>query len=435
VRKTPSYEALYEGLGDCFSLEADRIDLEPIFGVAMELLTVPFVSGNTNVHPPESYSFSDPTYQALVGYYAEQSPFSNKHFFRQLQLADRHIEENQRFRYLVFAPKLRDTPRHRRATLMLHGLNEKSWHKYLPWAFRLAQETAAPVILFPAAFHLNRAPAVWSNPREMMQVAKERQRLFPALQASTFANVALSHRVQFAPHRFLTSSFQSYYDLLDLARTVRSGAHPHFAAGTTLDLFGYSIGASLSELLLLRNQDRLFSNSRAFLFCGGSLLDQSVPVSRAIIDDAAFRGLEAYLARLEVDPRAALPRGVEGLHRRKKELKVFQSLVFLHRLRGFRERAMRRVANRVSAVLLRDDEVFPPAGFRSSWSSERGEPLVRAKIDAPGYGYKHEQPFPVRAPMTREAERFFDELFTQAARHLHPHGGRNLTPPVGIGIV
>ncbi|MFW6213144.1 MAG: DUF6051 family protein [Spirochaetota bacterium] len=431
----PSYEALYEGLGASFSLEAERTDLEPIFGVPIELHTIPFVSANTNVHPPESYSFSDPTYQALVGYYAQQSPFSDRHFFQQLQLADRHIEENQRFRYLMFSPKLRDTSAHRRATLMLHGLNEKSWHKYLPWAFRLAQETAAPVILFPAAFHLNRAPTVWSNPREMVQVARERQRLFPALKASTFANVALSHRVQFAPHRFLTSSFQSYYDLLDLARSVRGGHHPLLEAGTTLDLFGYSIGASLCELLLLRNQERLFSNSRAFLFCGGSLLDQSVPVSRAIIDDAAFRGLEAYLSRLEDDPRAALPRGIEGLTRRKKELKVFQSLVFLEKLRGFRERAVRKVSARVRAWLMRDDEVFPPDGFRLSWSTERGERLLAARVVEPSYSYKHEQPFPVRSPVGGEAEAFFTELVAAAAEHLHLHRRRNLTPTVGIGIV
>jgi len=431
---TPNYEELYERLGERFSLEADRIDLEPMFGVPMELVTIPFVSANTNLHPPESYSFSDPTYQALVGYYAEQSPFSNRHFFQQLQLADRQIKENERFRYLVFAPKLDETPRHRRATLMLHGLNEKSWHKYLPWAFRLAQETAAPVILFPAAFHLNRAPAVWSNPREMMQVAKERQRLFPALQASTFANVALSHRVQFAPHRFLTSSFQSYYDLIDLARSVRAGEHPMFAAGTTLDMFGYSIGASLAELLLLRNQERLFTNTRAFLFCGGSLLDQSVPISRAIIDGAAFRGLEAYLARLDDDPRSALPRGVEGLNRRKKELKVFRSLVFLNRLRGFRERAVRRVASRIRVVVMRGDEVFPPAGFGLSWRTERGESLIEAKVVAPDYEYKHEQPFPVRGPMPSETEHFFGDIFSQAARHLHPHGRRSLTPAAGTGL-
>jgi hypothetical protein len=252
----------------------------------------------------------------------------------------------------------------------------------------------------------------------MMQVAKERQRLFPALAASSFANVALSHRVQFAPHRFLTSSFQSYFDLVDLARTVRAGDHPLFAPGTTLDLFGYSIGASLTELLLLRNQERLFSRSRAFLFCGGSLLDQSNPVSRAIIDDAAFRGLHAYLNRLYEEPRATLPRGSAGLGRRKKELKVFQSLVFLDRMRGFRERMVRKAASRLTAWLMRNDEVFSPDGFRKSWSTENGERLLRSRVSDPDYDYKHERPFPVRDTDSPAAERFFDEVFSAAALHL-----------------
>jgi hypothetical protein len=62
---------------------------------------------------------------------------------------------------------------------LLHGLNERSWDKFLPWAARLVESTARAVILMPIAFHMNRALAEWSLLRAMRTVSKQRKMDYP----------------------------------------------------------------------------------------------------------------------------------------------------------------------------------------------------------------------------------------------------------------
>ena len=304
------YTRLYPELAQRFDLNRPFTDLHPS-GCALDVHTYPFASRG-EIHSVADYDGKSSTFRALISFFLENNPFSRKHFFRELESADRDIVENREFRYSIFAPKIDAAPAGHasaRPIILLHGLNEKSWDKYLPWAARLAEETDRPVILFPIAFHMNRAPEAWANPREMMGVAKERRRLFPELRTGSFANAALSHRIQFAPQRFVTSGLESYFNIVDLVRDIHEGRHPMFPPGTRVDLFGYSIGASLSELFLMANRDGLFSDSRAFLFCGGSILDKANPVSKAIMDEEAHRGLQSFLAAFARDPASAL--GVE----------------------------------------------------------------------------------------------------------------------------
>ncbi|HBG53758.1 MAG TPA: hypothetical protein DDW70_06070, partial [Rikenellaceae bacterium] len=61
--------------------------------------------------------------------------------------ADTAIGENQQFRYVVFAPA--GALRFDRAIILLHGLNERSWQKYLTWAEDLVMTCGLPVVLFP----------------------------------------------------------------------------------------------------------------------------------------------------------------------------------------------------------------------------------------------------------------------------------------------
>lgn len=412
------YHALYEATARLLPLASDRIDLKPLCGAPVVCTTHQFESRNWDVHPPANYENSGPTYEALVAYFLERNPHSGRAFTRELHLPDRDVTENRLFTYTVLSPSDGDPREAKRATLLLHGLNEKSWHKYIPWAVRMVEITGHPVILFPLAFHLNRAPAAWSNPRDMMGVYRERQDLFGALSSGSFANAALSHRVQFAPHRFLTSSFQSYYDVIDLARMVMAGSVPSLARGCRLDLFGYSIGASLATLLLMRDPGRLFSESQAFLFCGGAVLEEANPVSRAIIDEAAYTGLTSYLHRLVNRVTHALPENVERPARRSRDLRLFRSLVFRESLRGVRERAMRRISVRIRALGLERDPVFPPSGIKRSWTTRTGSSLLRLYTRDSPLPYSHEKPFPESNAEHGELERFFTSVFQAAAHHL-----------------
>ncbi len=75
------------------------------------------------------------------------------------------ISENQSFSYPVFVPGNVES---KKVILLLHGLNERSWLKYLVWAYYLAENTDSYVILFPISFHINRSPASWKDPRAMI---------------------------------------------------------------------------------------------------------------------------------------------------------------------------------------------------------------------------------------------------------------------------
>ena len=91
------------------------------------------------------------------------SEFSNQH--------DSLIVENKSFSYPVFAPCNKES---NKVILLLHGLNERSWVKYLVWAYYLAQNTGSYVILFPISFHINRCPSSWKDPRAMVNFMKNR---------------------------------------------------------------------------------------------------------------------------------------------------------------------------------------------------------------------------------------------------------------------
>lgn len=407
-----AHHELARRLSARFDQTRDRVNLGDVTGTPMEARNYDFTSAHTDVHPADPVSGSDPTFRALVGYFLERSPFSNRHF-RELQTADREVEANKHFRYSVFVPDGRE--RSSRAIVLLHGLNEKFWDKYLPWAFRLAERTRTPVILMPIAFHMNRAPAEWANPREMMGVVTERRRLFPHLAASSFANVALSHRVQFAPHRFISSGLQSFLDVTDLASQIASGRHPLFEAGARVDLFGYSIGASLAQALLMGGGP--FAESRAVLFCGGALMDRSNPVSKAIIDAEAYRSLTAFLSRLAVTPATTLAPEIAAAERHLAIADLFSRLVFLEHRRPEREELLAAIGQRVSLLAMHEDEVFPPDGIAESWRTAAGRELAPLTVLEPRCASDHVHPFPTGGDDVDAADEFFTAVMDEAASH------------------
>ena len=70
---------------------------------------------------------------------------------------DTSIKENKSFYYPVFIPY--GSAKSKSFILLLHGLNERKWDKYLYWAEYLTLNTGKPVVLFPLAFHINRSPS------------------------------------------------------------------------------------------------------------------------------------------------------------------------------------------------------------------------------------------------------------------------------------
>jgi len=306
-------------------------------------------------------------------------------------VADSKVTENCRFRYSVFAPK--GTLKSDKVIMMFHGLNEKYWHKYLTWAYRLCLLTGKSVVLFPIAFHMNRAPHDWSDSRKMYALSEKRKLQFPDIIDSTLTNVAISSRLQIKPQRYLWSGLQTYHDVIDFTNNIRSGSHPFIANHASIDIFAYSIGSFLSQILMMANHNQLFETSRLFIFCGGATFNRYSPVTKFIMDSEADVELYSYAiehldSHLKHDKRLGHFLGNEHM-----EGTCFRSMLNYKTLKDFREQSFRNMSDRIAAIGLVQDTVIPPYEMMNTL---RGSSLdIPIRVDALDfdYTYKHEDPF------------------------------------------
>jgi len=328
----------------------------------------------------------------------------------------RSFEGNYNFTYPVFVPEGKEKTDG--AIIMLHGLNERNWQKYLYWAQYLSENTGKAVILFPMAFHVNRSPGLWSDPRAMQEVAQHR--IHQALQneVTTPINAALSTRLDSHPEWFCTSGLQSCYDLISLTQMIRSGRHPLFSTGASVDFFAYSVGAFLLEVLLIANPDELFSESKSFLFLGGSSFEQMQGTSRYIMDAKAFDRLEEAFIRQ--DPQAIKQKiNIEHLNTFNILWSAFMAMLRLDRSQALRERSFHRLRNQISAVGLSRDQIIPAKSIMQTlWGANNRNKIPMTVLDFP-YPYSHENPFPIGNPVIRpQVNQAFQEVFSGAVKFL-----------------
>jgi pimeloyl-ACP methyl ester carboxylesterase len=301
-------------------------------------------------------------------------------------VADCSIQENIHFRY----PLLREPAhpgglrRHGRAIVLLHGLNERSFAKYLPWAYQLRQATGTPVILFPLAFHVNRVLPGWAA--DQKDTYLRRSTLAGNDGAHRF-NTTISQRLDNRPERFFWGAVQSYRDLLDLAREIRSGRHPHFARDAQVDFLGYSAGGYLSLILLLEDPEGLFTASRAVIFGSGVPAREMNLVSPLILDSAA----DAALTRMYVRHIDSLP-GPRMRHwlQSHGEGKWIRALSGLKARSALTEQRLRQIGGRILGIANTNDSVAPVGAMLNSLQGLQRDTGIRVVELALGL---HESPF------------------------------------------
>ena len=323
---------------------------------------------------------------------------------------DDNIEENNAFDYTVFVHK--GVVRTDRAILLLHGLNERSWEKYLPWAEELAVKTRRAVILFPIAFHMNRTPESWYNPRLLLPYVNRRKEKFTCLHNTTFANLALSSRLSEHPVRFYISGKESLFNLWQLIGEIKNGRHPLFEENTSINIFAYSIGAFLAQVWLLSNPGQLTSGSRLFMFCGGTLFSRMNGSSRNIMDGESFLTLKNYFLN------DFLHKGRRVLGREEDFLeKAFKSMLSFDEYRSYRESFFRENQNRIAAITLKKDTVIPTSGVEEAFGKECAGKILE-ELDFP-YEYSHQVPFPTYNRVAPETvQQCFSAIFNRAAAFL-----------------
>lgn len=323
---------------------------------------------------------------------------------------DFSIKENENFYYTIF--RKAGIEKSKDAIFLFHGLNEKHWFKYLPWAEKLVELTGKAVILFPIAFHMNRAPKEWGEPRLMNKVAEIRNSNLYAVNNSTFANAAISARIQQIPQRFFWSGLQTFYDVVKLIKDIKSDDHPFIKNSAKIDLFAYSIGSFLSEILMMSNPFNLFNDSKLFIFCGGPTLDRMRPNSKYILDsDATIAIYSFYTEKLESELKHD-SRVEHYFLKGHRSGSYFKSMLNYQKDKDLREKRFSELSKQIFAVGLKKDEVIPPYEILNTLKGDfRDIPIKVELLDYP-FEYDHINPFPVKRDSKIDEE--FAKLFDLA---------------------
>lgn len=321
---------------------------------------------------------------------------------------DDRIIENNSFQYPVFMPS--GLKRADKAILLLHGLNERNWSKYLTWAEYLCKKTGKPVILFPIAFHVNRSPLSWTNPRDLKYLLDLRRQRNGEDRSLSFANVTFSERISEHPDRFYNSGRQSLNDLSHLFTNIKNGSHPLFTENTQIDIFAYSIGAFLAEITMMTNPNGLFTDSKLFMLCGGGIFSSMHGESRFIMDKIAYEKLfDYYQYNFEKETKDNCLRD--------KAFESFNSMISVERNQTERVSFFNRLGNKLKGISLTHDKVMPYYGVTEAL----GESCASSRIsllDFP-FDYSHENPFPVgKLINSTEVDYGFNHIFEEAVEFL-----------------
>lgn len=310
----------------------------------------------------------------------------------EVHINDASVVENRSFAYQIVCPQ--GMEKASKVVLLFHGLNEKDWNKYLPWAEAICKGTNSAVVLFPIAFHMQRAPKYWSTKRNMYQLSEYRKQRFPYVVHSSLSNVAISMRLHAMPQRLIWSGLQTYYDVIQFIEQCKAGAHPYIAKDFTFDVFAFSIGGFLAQILKLSNYKNYFGNSKVCLFCSGVTFNRFSPVSKFILDSEANVALYSFLVEhfdkmLQKDK--VLNHYINEDH---LEGKVFHAMLDFQKMRLFREELFKKYEDQFYAITLKKDTVIPSFEVLNTLKGAFRDIAIKVEEIDFDREYIHENPFP-----------------------------------------
>lgn len=325
---------------------------------------------------------------------------------------DAQIQQNWNFNYPIFIP---NDKKNNRAIILLHGLNERDWTKYLTWAEYLTRHTGRTVILFPLAFHMNRGKKEWSDPRSMNVLARSRKNSYEQIVQLSFANAALSERLTEDPMRFYRAGLQSAHDLFQLLNQIKRGQHPLLEKNTHINFMGYSIGAFLTQILFMANPDNIFKDSKAVLFCGGTTFNKMMGTSKLIMDNLAYKNLLGFYMK-QFENNLLTEPGNYFTQKLNSVVQAFKAMIPLPSFSILKERAFSQIAKKITTIGLQKDEVMPIKHIKETLKNKRGRINFQVMFTDFPYTYSHENPFPVfNSEKSEIVDRSFEQIFTNIA--------------------
>jgi pimeloyl-ACP methyl ester carboxylesterase len=309
---------------------------------------------------------------------------------------DKSIPENASFSYPIFVPPDASS---RKVILLLHGLNERSWVKYLVWAY-------------------SRSPEFWKDPRAMFHNLSERKKNYADVSMSSIANIALSSRLTEDPMRFLNSGYQTVEDIVKLMSLIRDGGHDVIPGGSKVNIFAYSIGAFLAQIILMGNPESLFDDTKLFMLCGGSVFSNMHGTSKLIMDSMAYdKVFNFYLEDFENEIKVK-SQFFDFISSSRIGM-AFRSMIDLGRFRKFRETRLASLKEQIRSIALVKDEVIPANGIVNTLNYKSSTSDERVQVTDFPFPYTHENPFPLfGSALSNSVDNAFDRIFSSAALFL-----------------
>tara|TARA_B100001750_G_C15481716_1_gene585827 strand:+ start:210 stop:1370 length:1161 start_codon:yes stop_codon:yes gene_type:complete len=346
------------------------------------------------------------------GRFRLRRPWFDSRWTKLLLPEDRGIIENRCFNYLIVEPTALPAEGSHDVLVILHGLNEGSYGRMLPWACSFAHQLNIPVILFPLAFHVDRRSDIW-NTRDQGRIFAHRLDIPGNSMASSF-NARISERLFQAPERYYLGGLQSYLDVLDLMTKIRSGGHESCRTGTRVHFLGYSAGGYLALILLLSDLQSRFSDCRMALFGSGAPLDGIQLESLFIMDKSAAQKLSAYLQN-----KSFLLNNALGEYRALVETPTHWFTQVLFHGDDLVKR-MKVIQDRLLVVVNSSDQVI--SAEKAVWNL-RPAPVLRLDLGV------HEFPFTIGTPLPNVYDRREPATRTMIRnlRHIH-HIGPDYKP-------
>lgn len=320
---------------------------------------------------------------------------------------DYEIKENEKFKISIV--KENNAQPANGVIVMFHGLNEKKWDKYLPWAYKLTKNTGKAVVLFPISFHMDRTPVEWSDRKLMFGVAQKRAEDWKANSDTSYVNAAISTRMEDNPLRLFWSGLQTYYDFIQWVEDVKKGVFPTINKEASIDLFGYSIGSFLSLILLMANPKGLLSSSKLLCYCGGMTIDRMAPISKYIMDAKATIMMQKTFAQLLTTSFVSEPRLQHYqdvlLH---PEESWFKTMLRYYHFQENRENRFKELEGKIKSINLMKDEIAPPVeALNTLQGAYRNIAIEVDVIDYP-FNYSHMIPFPLTMKNAEEVTASFE---------------------------
>jgi predicted esterase len=319
---------------------------------------------------------------------------------------------NLNFKFPIISPA---SGKEQGVIILLHGLNERNWNKYYPWAIALARKTNKHVILFPISYHMNRAPESWGDPRQMEPYVSARQKNIPWVKNLSVANIALSERLTVDPEQFFLSGYQSASEILQLLSEIKKGMLKSIGKHTKIDFFGYSIGAFLAEIVAIVNATEPTIRSDYFFFCGGCTFDKFNASSKYILDSEAFNIIKNFYIQDIKNEKKKRSLFSELLNSTKLG-EAFQTMLTARKMKKMIQNRNTDLKNHIYAIGLKKDKVIPPEDLVKTLQGAHVE-VMDFKYD-----YSHEMPFPVYTSEKKDlVDEAFDNIFDKASEQLKHH--------------